>query len=542
LPSAALTYDLAGPVNNQPSWYNRDNNNIAPRFSLAYAPYSDNMLGKLFGKGSVIRIGGAMVYDRYGNDLVVEFDRTGSPGLATQVTQPRNTNFTDSARLGAALPALPPAPTAAFPNTPGTILGGFNSQVGVNPNIVAPYSFLLNASYQREVKGFVVETGYVGRLSRKQLLQQDYFQPLSIFRDPQSRQTWIEAAGAMRQAFDAGRTASTIGNIAFFENMFPKLANYYIPGSATQNFFHNVYDNYAGSFTDGLNDVDRERLSDGSCISRLGCNTFFALQNAGMRAWANGGQGAFHGGTLTVRRTVANGFGFDFNYTLSHSIDRGSAAEAGAGAGGAALQDAFNPAAFRGSSDFDIRHNVTANGIYDLPFGKGKALLSNANGFTNALLGGWQISSLMRYRSGLPSVINFGDVWPTSYLNSALGIRVAGAPVPENKVQIDSRGVPSIFGNPNAVESFAAQFPGQTGSRAIVRLDDLVNVDMAVAKSWIMPWSEGHALRFRAEAFNAFNNVNFSNIQLRGDRPATFGQFQSAAPPRQMQFALRYEF
>ena len=55
-----------------------------------------------------------MVYDRYGSDLVVEFDRTGSPGLATQVTQPRNTNFSDAPRYAQGLPAVPAAPKAAY--------------------------------------------------------------------------------------------------------------------------------------------------------------------------------------------------------------------------------------------------------------------------------------------------------------------------------------------------------------------------------------------------------------------------------------------
>ncbi|MEJ7604782.1 MAG: hypothetical protein WKF37_00565 [Bryobacteraceae bacterium] len=53
---------------------------------------------------------------------------------------------------------------------------------------------------------------------------------------------------------------------------------------------------------------------------------------------------------------------------------------------------------------------------------------------------------------------------------------------------------------------------------------------------------EGHRLQLRAEAFNAFNNVNFFNPVLRLDRPTTFGEYQQAAPARVMQFALRYEF
>ncbi len=49
-------------------------------------------------------------------------------------------------------------------------------------------------------------------------------------------------------------------------------------------------------------------------------------------------------------------------------------------------------------------------------------------------------------------------------------------------------------------------------------------------------------MQLRGEAFNAFNNVNFSDLQLNMNTPGTFGQFSAAADARVMQFALRYEF
>ena len=68
-------------------------------FSIAYSP-QNRITGsnELMGKGSVLRGGFAMVYDQYGNDMVYNIDQSGSPGLASTVTQPINTNFTNSAR------------------------------------------------------------------------------------------------------------------------------------------------------------------------------------------------------------------------------------------------------------------------------------------------------------------------------------------------------------------------------------------------------------------------------------------------------------
>src|SRR6185369_15424685 len=158
MPNANLTYALGGPANNGKGWFDRDNNNFAPRFNLAYAPEASGFFGKLFGKGSVIRAGGSILYDRYGSDMVVNFDKSGSPGLSTSISQPQNTDFTTGFRYtGAGLPALPAAPQGGFPFTPPTIIGGFGATVGVDHNLVAPYSILLNMSYTRPVaKGVTV--------------------------------------------------------------------------------------------------------------------------------------------------------------------------------------------------------------------------------------------------------------------------------------------------------------------------------------------------------------------------------------------------
>jgi hypothetical protein len=56
-----------------------------------------------------------------------------------------------------------------------------------------------------------------------------------------------------------------------------------------------------------------------------------------------------------------------------------------------------------------------------------------------------------------------------------------------------------------------------------------------------MPW-EGQRLQFRAEAFNAFNNVNFYDPILDATSISSFGEYQYAQPGRVMQFGLRYEF
>ena len=551
LPNAKITYAPGGPGNNGPGWFDRDNNNFAPRMNIAWAPEFNGTAGKLFGKGSVIRAGASMLYDRYGSDMIVNFDQSGSPGLASSVTQLRNTNFSDSFRYaGAGLPALPPAPAASFPFTPATIVGGFGSNTGVYSNLVAPYSVLLNMTYARNLPGkLMVEVGYIGRLSRKGLVQQDIFQALTEYKDQKSGTTWAQAAGILRDRLESGITPaqvranpSILPTVPFIENMFPGAANRTFPGSATANYFFSTYGTYAGSDLDALNDMDRERLPNGSCISATGCNTFFPLQNAGMRAWVNAANASYHGGQLVLRRPVTNGFGFDFNYTLSHSFDIVSAAESGAGNGGAIIQNSFNPKASYASSDFDIRHNITTNFVVELPFGKGKSFLNSGPGWVNQFIGGWQITALSRYRTALPLNISTGGIYPTNYLSSSIAILKPGATFPESGTGFDQNGNPSIFRNTNAAQAFIGQYPGRVGTRNILRGAPLFNTDMSVGKYFQGPF-EGHRIQVRAEAFNAFNTVNWGDPTRTLANPGNFGQITSTnGGPRVIQLALRYEF
>jgi hypothetical protein len=334
--------------------------------------------------------------------------------------------------------------------------------------------------------------------------------------------------------------------IPFIENMFPGAKNYQINGSASANYFYDTWGTYAGSELDGLNDMDRQRQSNGKCISLYGCNTFFALQAAGLQSYVNAGHAAYNGMQIVFRRAMAQGWGFDFNYTWSHSLDNSSGTEAVI----SSIQDSFNPNANRGPSDFDIRHNLTANFVVEVPVGKGKRLLSDAPKIVDAIIGGWQISSLVTLRSGTPVNVSNGGIYSVNYLSSAIGILKPGATMPAS-ARFDQNGIPSLFANTNAVNSFVGEYPGTTGTRGILRGPAFYNTDLAISKYFKLPW-EGHKLQVRAEAFNAFNNVNFltsapggattGNVSNSLATPTTFGELGSAAEARVMQFALRYQF
>ena len=549
--NATLSWALNGPANGKPTWWVPYNKAFAPRLGLAYSPADrGGLIGKLFGKEGAFRAGAGIAYDRFGSDLITQYDQYGSIGLATAGNFPDSYSFSDSPRYNGSAPGTPLPPQQSFPYVPPNIAAIAGEFMGIAPNLKPPMSYLLNASFARKIPGkMTIEIGYAGRLSHRLLMEGDVYTPLEYFKDPKSGITWEQNANQVRKLFDGGLTPAQVQanpglvpTLPFVENMFPGLKNTDFKGSASANYFNCVYGDYNGSYLDCLHATDRNMTSglvpDGQCVTVAGCYTFFPLEGSSMPTWMNAGTAAYHGMTVSLRRAYSSGLAFDFNYTWSHSIDLGSATESGAGKQGAAIQNIFNTKEFRGSSDFDIRHNISANFLYELPLGKNKRFFGNAPSWMNYVINGWQVSSVIRYRSGLPTAV-IGDLaYNANYWLSSLAI--VTAPV-KTSVQIDQNGNPSIFANPSAANSFADELPGHSGARAPVRLAPFFNTDMTVSKSFKLPW-EGQRVQFRAEAFNVFNNVNFSNPSLSLQAPGIFGEFQAVADPRTMQFALRYEF
>ncbi len=550
--SDRLTYNLNGPANGKSSWYKPDKNNFAPRLAIAFAVTPK----------TVIRAGAAMVYDQYGNDLVSNISSLGSAGLATSLGFDQSYNFTNSPRYNGTFPALTPAPAGGFPFTPPDIASISGTQYGINPNLVAPYSYVLNFNVTHDFgKGYSLDMGYVGRLARKLLAQQDMFSPLIYFKDPKSGQNWVQADTGYRVAYANGNgltpaqaqaNPGSVPTSPFVENQFPGLKDYYFPGSASANYFYGIYGVYGGSDLDNLHSLDR--LNAPNCISVSGCYTFFAPQGSADPTWTNAADADYHALAVTFRHALSNGFSFDLNYTWSHSIDNVSSPTDNSGQFGGDIQNAFMPGQSRASSDFDIRHQFNANVLYALPLGKGQRFLDTGHTWLNEIVGGWQIASLVRAQTGLPTYISGNQVFPTNYWNSSIAF--PNGPSPKTGVFTDNNGNPSLFQSLSAINSYQDAYPGQSGMRDIVRLPGQKNVDIAIMKNFQLPW-EGHSLQFRAEAFNVFNFVNFTygalntsssnqystgitNLALTS--PTTFGEFTATTDPRVLQLSLRYNF
>jgi hypothetical protein len=434
-----------------------------------------------------------------------------------------------------------------FPFTPPEVnfIGG--NYMGIDTTLHTPYSFNANLSLARELRGGLsVEAGYIGRWSKDLLMQTDAGGWAILFTDPGSGQTWKEMAHAIRSVRDSGITPamvranpSLVAPLPWIENMVPALANMFFPGSATANYYDLIWGQFGGSDADAVHAIDRVRSAAfPNCIIRTGCYTMYPTQSSGMSMWTNAGHSDFNGLTLSLRRALNRGFSFDVNYTLAHARDNGGAPESGGGSAGGIMLNPYDLESFYGDSDFDVRHNVNANVLVDLPFGRGRTFMNDAGALADALVGGWQLSGIFRYRSGLPTAVSYTGLWPTNFSFSTLAYAKGGY---DEEVQINANGLPGLFANPQeAAANWLPMQPGEVGTRAAIRLDDFYNTDISVTKNIGLPM--GHRLQVRIEAFNAFNNVNFTRLSLDAASPATFGQFTATSPARVMQFALRYEF
>ena len=254
---------------------------------------------------------------------------------------------------------------------------------------------------------------------------------------------------------------------------------------------------------------------------------------------------------LNLRRHFGRDLELDFNYTLSKSIDIASDAARvspglalGSSAGlGDQVVNTWAPNQLRAVSDFDTPQQVSADWIGALPIGHGMRWLSAAPRSLNAIVGGWQLSGLARWTSGFPVSVDNGFVFPTNWSVEGNANTIK---TPSTGVTKFGNGTVSMFTNgPAAIADFAHPFPGQSGARNTFRGDGMATLDLSLAKRWIMPWSEKQSLQFRWEVFNAPNLTRFDVQSNRAslEEAADFGNYTGLlSSPRDMQFALRYEF
>lgn len=553
-----IRVELSGKANGRPGMYDWDLNNWQPRISFAWSPNfsSDSWLGKVFGANdaAVLRGGFAMTNDYYGQQLAVAFDASNTLGFTSSYTSPANMfNITDS-----------PAPLYTGPgmqinNLPGVVIPGQLTfplqappnnarriEASIDRGVKAPTNYSMNLTYGRQMPGkMYFEASYIGRIAKDLLARRDVMTPNNI-KDLASGMTWYEAATILEVWRREGRDPATIPNLPFFENM-------YAPGSLDPIFYGSGYSNTevvyraTDDYMGGTDWTWMQQLLD----TYSGNRYFYQSQYGALDSFGSIANSDYHAAAFSLRQRLS-GLTWDLNYTYSHSMDDTSGLQTSGAYGGAFILNPLRQEDNYASSDFDMRHIVNFNGLWQLPIGRGKSFFNDMHPVAEAIFGGWQLASIFRWNSGRPIGTNskiFDNAgWVTNWNLKSAGVQIRDIEMAINR----SGDTVNMFADPQAAyNSFRSPFPGESGDRNQIRYPSYWVIDMGLQKSFTMPWSENHKVSFRWDTFNVTNTPIFignANTALgyrpdQGIVPAGFGDFTTTqGSARVMQFALRYDF
>lgn len=567
-----LEFGLAGQANHAKPYWNWDYGNIAPRLALAWSPgFSSGFLGSLFGGPgkSSIRMGFGIYYDHFGEGIVNTFDKQGSFGLSTAEGNPlgelgvsqfprfidRNTIPSDLFSL------LAPPSTGPFPREPE--IGAFTYTWGLDDKLKTPYSQVFDLSIERDLgRGYSLDLAYVGRLGRRLLSNMDLGMPLDLT-DPTSKTDYFSSAKFFDQLSRQGVDISDprVQNIPYWQDLFPTAAGIITgcaPNSAgitnptaTQAMF-DFFSCFTYNETTAIQNTD---ACNPVCATINGVSTpsaFYLQQYVSLYGWASIGTSDYQSFQISLRKTMSSGLMFDLNYTLSKSTDIGSDAEricvyCAGGGFSSDIINAWDPRLQHALSDFDTTHQINANWVYQLPFGRGRRYGSEMSRALDAVVGGWQIAGLGRWTSGFPFGVGTIFGFPTNWFLTGNADQLAKPKTGSYFEQLSgsSNKTENVFADPSsAFNDFTPPYPGEAGSRNTLRGPGYFGIDASLQKVWSL--GESRSLRLSWDTFNVTNTVRFdaqsSYPGLFGGE-SSFGNYSTMLNDgRKMQFDLKFAF
>lgn len=293
--------------------------------------------------------------------------------------------------------------------------------------------------------------------------------------------------------------------------------NFTLEGEVVRNTSLRVsYLGNLGLHLDRINTLNEPRMAPGAVQPRRPYQPFGAINYQ-----ETSRNSILHAMQIGVIRRHSNGLSFQVEYQFNRALGENTFS--------AGPMDNTNYRLDRGNLDYVRRHVVTANYVYDLPFGKGRTFLAGSPRIVNKLVSGWQLSGI--------TSIGTGEPFSVTFTSTTLGWTSNRA---------------DIVGDPNAAERSIAQwfnpaafatpapFTFGNSSRNLLFGPGYFNCDAGLLK--IAPVTERMTLEVRAEAFNLPNRANFglpaSDISVAN----TIGRITSAADARTFQFGARLRF
>ncbi len=553
--------------------FDPDYTNLGPHIAAAWNPSikADSWLGRIFGdRKTVIRAGWTRAFDRVnGVDIVmtpalgVGFADLGiCRGPVANGTCAGSTTPATAYRVGTSTPISIPGLTAI--NAP--VIPGQYYETGVGmvapatvPDANTPYSGrdwhidprrqigstdIFDLSVQRELPArMLLEVGFIGRLSR------DLYQKVDLNQVPYM---YTKGGQSFAQAFDNLQLALN-GNGAwtvqpFFETALAGSSYCATYASCTAAVVDQDGSNISARDTfDTFADMDPYWTSGPMLRFNDQVGTFDSTVSRGKARYA----GMF----VSLRKAYAHGLNFDFNYTLSKSMDQLGWNQDIIDV----MLDGYNPNRSYGMSQFDRRHVANAFATYELPFGRGKRYASS--GFLSKVFGGWSTSYIFTIASGIPLQpyngnscgLEWGDGGYYADCSSMIPISRQTAIATRHNTTTVTGGwgsdstdgnYPNAFADPSAVAT-NYRLPLYSDARAglwnFMRGQKRWNLDFGVSKTTHI--TEGTSIRFEAQMINVFNHVMFgdpnTDISSNNDFGVLNRQYNT---PRWIQWGLRFDF
>ena len=240
--------------------------------------------------------------------------------------------------------------------------------------------------------------------------------------------------------------------------------------------------------------------------------------------YCNCGNSNYNALQTRLAKRFSRGLDFQLTYTWSKVLDDNE--------GGSVFGNNYNTRPDYGPAAWDREHVVTFQHNWDLPFGKGRHWNLGNNAIANALVGGWRLSGVHTFESGMPFS---ATVQNAPLLNADFGARadIVGNPSVTNQNA-------GLWFNPAAFTEPSQPYRNGTSGRNILRGPHLYQSDVSLAKNVLA--GERVSLNLRMDAFNVFNHVNpgmpASQIDAAGAGQITYIQ----GAMRQLQFGLHLQF
>jgi hypothetical protein len=557
-----LTYQLAGKGNpGGAPLYNPEKHDFSPRLGIAWNPsFGDGFLGRVLGdRKTVLRAGANLLYDESVIYAITNFEDQSNYLFGNTVAQEFNDGNSNIANVLETDPRFNSASSAPFPivappfQTPLTPTAIFND--GIDNRLRTPYSIAASFGLQRQLPGgFQLEADYYGRFGRRLLMLADVSQAMNFTDPTPDHQTLAQAFTALEKDAQQGVLPQNVAAQPFFENQVSagfggSCAAYnasFSPAlpfsTCTQAVYANNVNALAQGGTGGI-------LPTIPLPPNVGLTPQFFVD----AIMANKGFSSYNSLFVTLRKQLSHSLQFDFNYTFSHSIDNGStvANENGNFESGvtSVMCDVTNESACRGNSEFDVTHQISGDFVYGLPFGRGQMIGRDSGRLLNEVIGGWQVSGVETWRTGLAFTANGTDIaqFDTVSLAADTGAIFTGPrSALTSNIHVDTANNNEVqfYSNPTAAAGAFSPVTGlESGTRDNLRGPHFSNLDLSVSKNFPL-FGERYRLKFIAEAYNVFNHANFG-LPDTGVSSGRFGVISGLAgvePSRVMQFALRFDF